>query len=382
MNKTKDAMNEQLAQAKILPLLVRLAIPGNGGPAGQCALQHRGPHVHRTYAGRWNPCVKRDWPDISHHEADFCLQLSAWYGRTPLASIALGEGNQKKAQKYLCNAITLLFTISVVMMAVCLVFLKPLLVLFGADAETLPYASQYLTIYLLGTVFVEFALGLNPFINTQGHTVVGTMSVVIGAVANIILDPILIYVLHMGVRGAAIATVTAQFISCVWIVHFLSSEKSGIRICVEDMKPDRQILVSTCALGISPCTFRINESIVVILLNRLLLTYGGDQANLHLASMATLNSASQVFFMPLLGIVTGAQPLLSYNYGAENYSRIPADHSLRADLKYGMRDFDVGSAGVFSGSRLRNVFEQSGTDPADQKDHADYVFYRSGSGFR
>lgn len=115
---------------------------------------------------------------------------------------------------------------------------------------------------------------------------------------------------------------TARFISCVWIVHFLSSEKSGIRICVEDMKPDRQILVSTCALGISPCTFRINESIVVILLNRLLLTYGGDQANLHLASMAILNSASQVFFMPLLGIVTGAQPLLSYNYGAENYSRI------------------------------------------------------------
>lgn len=125
---------------------------------------------------------------------------------------------------------------------------------------------------------------------------IGTMSVVIGAVVNIILDPILIYVFHMGVRGAAIATVTAQFISCIWIVHFLSSEKSGIRICLKDMRPDRQILLSTCALGVSPCTFRINESIVVILLNRLLLAYGGEQANLHLASMAILSSASQVFF--------------------------------------------------------------------------------------
>ena len=302
MNKTKDAMNEQLAQAKILPLLVRLAIPAAAAQLVNALYSI----VDRMYIGHMPgdgtlalSGIGLTFPITMLISAFSCLP---GMGGAPLASIALGEGNQKKAQKYLCNAITLLFTISVVMMAVCLVFLKPLLVLFGADAETLPYASQYLTIYLLGTVFVEFALGLNPFINTQGHTVVGTMSVVIGAVVNIILDPILIYVLHMGVRGAAIATVTAQFISCVWIVHFLSSEKSGIRICVEDMKPDRQILVSTCALGISPCTFRINESIVVILLNRLLLTYGGDQANLHLASMAILRAQARCFSCRFLAL--------------------------------------------------------------------------------
>lgn len=322
MSNTKDAMNEQLGQAKILPLLVRLAIPATAAQLVNALYSI----VDRMYIGHMPgdgtlalSGIGLTFPITMLIAAFSCLP---GMGGAPLASIALGEGNQKKAQKYLCNAITLLLAISVVMMAVCLLFLEPLLVLFGADSETLPYASQYLTIYLFGTVFVEFALGLNPFINAQGHTVIGTMSVVIGAVVNIILDPILIYVFHMGVRGAAIATVTAQFISCIWIVHFLSSEKSGIRICLKDMRPERQILLSTCALGVSPCTFRINESIVVILLNRLLLAYGGEQANLHLASMAILSSASQVFFMPLLGIVTGAQPLLSYNYGAENYARI------------------------------------------------------------
>ena len=126
----------------------------------------------------------------------------------------------------------------------------------------------------------------------------------------------------MGVQGAAIATVTAQFVSCVWILHFLSSPRSSIRLCLADMRPDKDILWSTCALGISPCTFRVNESVVVILLNRLLLTYGGAQANLHLASMAILSSINQVLFMPLLGVVTGAQSLLSYNLGAKNYPRL------------------------------------------------------------
>ena len=186
----------------------------------------------------------------------------------------------------------------------------------------MPYAYDYLWTYLMGTVFVELALGLNPFINTQGFTVIGTISVAIGAVLNIILDPLFLYVLDMGIRGAAIATVISQFVSCVWILLFLTSKRSYIRLNWRDMRPDRQILLSTCALGVSPFTFRVNESLVMILLNRLIRVYGGVDANLHLASMTILNSISQIFFMPLLGIVSGAQPILSYNFGAHNYPRI------------------------------------------------------------
>ncbi|MDD6520187.1 MAG: MATE family efflux transporter [Oribacterium sp.] len=315
-------MNEELAAAKILPLLIRLTIPATAAQLVNALYSI----VDRMYIGHMPgdgtlalSAIGLTYPITMLVAALSCLP---GMGGAPLASIALGKGEVGRAQKYLCNALTMLLTISVIMTAGCLIFLKPLLILFGADHSTLPYASQYLTIYLLGTVFVELSLGLNPFINTQGYTFIGTMSVVIGAIINIVLDPILIYVLHMGVRGAAIATVTAQFVSCVWILHFLSSPRSSIRLCAEDMRPDKEILCTTCALGISPCTFRVNESVVVILLNRLLIIYGGAEANLHLASMAILSSISQVLFMPLIGIVTGAQPLLSYNLGAKNYPRL------------------------------------------------------------
>lgn len=318
----RNKMNEELAAAKILPLLIRLTIPATAAQLVNALYSI----VDRMYIGHMPgdgtlalSAIGLTYPITMLVAALSCLP---GMGGAPLASIALGKGEVGRAQKYLCNALTMLLTISVIMTAGCLIFLKPLLILFGADHSTLPYASQYLTIYLLGTVFVELSLGLNPFINTQGYTFIGTMSVVIGAIINIVLDPILIYVLHMGVRGAAIATVTAQFVSCVWILHFLSSPRSSIRLCAEDMRPDKEILCTTCALGISPCTFRVNESVVVILLNRLLIIYGGAEANLHLASMAILSSISQVLFMPLIGIVTGAQPLLSYNLGAKNYTRL------------------------------------------------------------
>ena len=315
-------MNEELAGAKILPLLIRLTIPATAAQLVNALYSI----VDRMYIGHMPgdgtlalSAIGLTYPITMLVAALSCLP---GMGGAPLASIALGKGEGGRAQKYLCNALTMLLAISVLMTAGCLIFLNPLLILFGADHSTLPYASQYLTIYLLGTVFVELALGLNPFINTQGYTFIGTMSVVIGAVINIVLDPILIYVLHMGVQGAAIATVTAQFVSCVWILCFLASPRSDIRLCIKDMRPDKKILSTTCALGISPCTFRINESVVVILLNRLLIIYGGADANLHLASMAILSSISQVLFMPLIGIVTGAQPLLSYNLGAQNYPRL------------------------------------------------------------
>jgi putative MATE family efflux protein len=164
--------------------------------------------------------------------------------------------------------------------------------------------------------------GLNSFINTQGFTGIGTVTIVIGAVLNIILDPVFIYTLNLGIAGAAIATVLSQMISAVWVLRFLCSAKSLLRLRLPDMKPQWEILRSTCALGVSPFTFRVNESIVVIIINRLLIQYGGALGDLHIASMAILSSVSQIFFMPLIGIITGAQPILSFNMGAKNYSRL------------------------------------------------------------
>lgn len=319
---SKQNINQQLAGAKVLPLLVKLSIPATVAQLVNALYSI----VDRMFIGHMADIgtialsgVGLTFPVTMLISAFSCLP---GMGGAPLASIAIGEGDFAKAQKYLCNAVTMLLTIAITLTTVCLVFLEPLLTLFGADTETLPYAYEYLQTYLLGTVFVELSLGLNAFINAQGFTGVGTMSVVIGAVLNLILDPLFLYVLDLGIRGAAIATVISQLVSCIWVMGFLRSKTSYIRINRKDMYPDWQIIRSTCALGVSPFTFRVNESLVMILLNRLLLIYGGVDANLHLAAMTIINSINQVFLMPLTGIVSGAQSLLSYNFGAKNYPRI------------------------------------------------------------
>ena len=327
----KSDITSQLAKGKILPLLIRLSIPATLAQLVNALYSI----VDRMYIGHMPGAgalalggVGLTFPMTMLMAAFSCLP---GLGGTPLAGIALGRGDKPKAQQYLNNAFTMLLVISLALTAVFLIFLEPLLLLFGADAQTLPYARDYLQIYLLGTLFVELALGLNPFINSQGFTAVGTMSVVIGAVLNIALDPLFIYTLGMGVRGAALATVIAQMVSCGWIFLFLTSKRSILRIRLKDMKIDLRIWKECCALGVSTFTFRVNESIVVVALNHLLLHYGGAEGNLHIASMAILSSVSQVFFMPLSGIVTGAQPLLSFNFGAQNYPRI------RQTIRYARR---------------------------------------------
>lgn len=319
---TKSSMNDQLAGAKLLPLLIRLTIPVTVAQLVNALYSI----VDRMYIGHIPGSgtmalsgVGITFPIIMMISAFSCIP---GMGGAPLASICMGRGDYKKAQSYLSNACTMLIVIGILIMAVCLAFLDPMLLAFGANEGTLPFAHDYLMIYLFGTVFVELAMGLNPFINAQGFTGIGTVTVVIGAVLNIILDPILIYAFDMGIAGAAAATVISQFVSAVWVIRFLCSEKSSLHIRRNDLKPDLSIIKSTCALGVSPFTFRINESIVVILLNRLLIRYGGSASDLHIASMAVLTSISQIFFMPLIGIITGAQPILSYNLGAKNYPRI------------------------------------------------------------
>lgn len=319
---SKSNMNDQLAGAKILPLLIRLTIPVTVAQLVNALYSI----VDRMYIGHipGNGTMALGGMGITF---PIIMMISAFscvpgMGGAPLASISMGRGDYKKAQAYLNNACIMLVFIGLLIMTACFAFLDPMLLAFGANEATLPFAHDYLTIYLMGTVFVELSMGLNPFINAQGFTGIGTVTVVIGAVLNIVLDPILIYVFDMGIAGAAAATVISQFISSVWVVCFLCSDKSSLHIRWRDLKPDFAIIKSTCALGVSPFTFRINESIVVILLNRLLIRYGGPASDLHIASMAILTSIGQIFFMPLIGIITGAQPILSYNLGAKNYPRI------------------------------------------------------------
>ena len=296
MNQTKNTnINEQLAHAKILPLLVRLTIPVTIAQLVNALYSI----VDRMYIGHMPGIgtqalsgIGLTFPIIMIIAAFSCLP---GMGGAPLASIAMGEGNIKKAQHYLNNAIFMLIFISLIITISCILMLKPMLLAFGANKTTLPYATSFLSIYLIGTIFVEIAMGLNPFINTQGFTKEGTITIVIGAVLNIILDPIFIYVLNLGIAGAAIATVISQMISAAWVIQFLCSKKSIIRLNLYDMKPDLEILRSTCTLGISPFTFRVNESIVVIILNRLLIQYGGALGDLHIAFTKYINKLEVSF---------------------------------------------------------------------------------------
>ena len=240
-------------------------------------------------------------------------------GGAPLAAIALGQKNRERAEKILGSSTSLLLFFSVLLMAFFFVFQTPLLYLFGASDNTIGYASTYISIYLVGTVFVELAVGLNTFISCQGHARTAMCSVLIGAVVNIGLDPVFIFVLHMGVSGAALATVLSQALSAAWVLQFLTSKKSGIRLSLRTMKPDFAILGSVMALGISPFIMSATESAITIVMNHGLQTYGSD---LYVGSMTILQSVLQLIFVPVNGFTNGVQPIISYNFGAGVRERV------------------------------------------------------------
>lgn len=240
-------------------------------------------------------------------------------GGAPLAAIALGQKNRERAEKILGSSTSLLLFFSVLLMAFFFVFQTPLLYLFGASDNTIGYASTYISIYLVGTVFVELAVGLNTFISCQGHARTAMCSVLIGAVVNIGLDPVFIFVLHMGVSGAALATVLSQALSAAWVLQFLTSKKSGIRLSLRTMKPDFAILGSVMALGISPFIMSATESAITIVMNHGLQTYGSD---LYVGSMTILQSVLQLIFVPVNGFTNGVQPIISYNFGAGQFDRV------------------------------------------------------------
>lgn len=240
-------------------------------------------------------------------------------GGAPLAAIALGQGDRKRAERILGNCVSMLLFFTVILMVFFFVFRKPLLYVFGASDNTIGYSSTYISIYLLGTVFVELAVGLNTFISAQGQARTAMFSVLIGAVVNIVLDPIFIFVFHMGVAGAAVATIISQALSAAWVLHFLCSEKSGIRLKKAGMKLDFSLIGQIMALGVSPFVMSATESAITIVMNHGLQVYGGD---LYVGSMTILQSVLQLVFVPISGFTNGVQPIISYNFGAGKFDRV------------------------------------------------------------
>ena len=240
-------------------------------------------------------------------------------GGAPLAAIALGQGDRKRAERILGNCVSMLLFFTVILMAFFFVFQKPLLYVFGASDNTIGYSSTYISIYLLGTVFVELAVGLNTLISAQGQARTAMFSVLIGAVVNIVLDPIFIFVFHMGVAGAAVATIISQALSAAWVLRFLCSEKSGIRLKKAGMKLDFSLIGQIMALGVSPFVMSATESAITIVMNHGLQVYGGD---LYVGSMTILQSVLQLVFVPISGFTNGVQPIISYNFGAGKFDRV------------------------------------------------------------
>lgn len=239
-------------------------------------------------------------------------------GGAPLAAIWLGKGDRVRAEKILGSGACLLGIFTVALMALFYLFQRPFLYMFGASDATIGYAMEYLSIYLVGTLFVELALGLNPFIISQGQSRIAMLSIVIGAAINIVLDPVFIFVFGWGVKGAAIATVLSQAVSAAWNVGFLMGKKSSLRLLGKRIRPDCHIMGQICALGISPFIMRSTESLISIVLNRQLQIYGGD---LYVGSLTIMQSVLQLFSAPLSGFTQGVQPIVSYNYGAGNFAR-------------------------------------------------------------
>lgn len=240
-------------------------------------------------------------------------------GGGPLTSILLGRRDEEGARRVLGNSITLLVLLGIAVPAICLAIKRPVLYLFGASNATYPYADTYITIYLLGSIAVMLTLGLNPFLNAQGFARMGMITVCIGAVCNIILDPILIFGLDMGVRGSAIATVISQTASAVWVLSFLFSKKNHVRIQARDLRLHGAVAAQIMGLGFATFVMNITEAAISAVFNASLKRFGGD---MYVTVMTVATSVSQILFMPLNGFAQGAQPVTGYNYGAGEYGRV------------------------------------------------------------
>ena len=247
----------------------------------------------------------------------FCNLFAS--GGAPLCSIARGAGKHERAEKLMNTTFTMLIITALVLMAAGYLFKKPVLYLFGASDATYAYANDYLTIYLAGTMFSMISTGMNGFINAQGFARMGMMTIIIGAVLNVILDPIFIFALDLGVQGAAIATVISQIVSCLWVLHFLTSKKAILTIKREYLKPEGKLLGEIVTLGVPGFIMAGTNCLVQVACNATLKIYGGD---MYIGVMTIINSVRELFGLPVTGLTHGAQPVIGFNYGAREYKRV------------------------------------------------------------
>ena len=287
----------------------------------------------------------------------------AAYGGAPRASIYMGQGDHDSAEKTLGNCFAVQFIISVLLTAALLLWNRDFLMAFGASDKTIGYGVEYMNIYAIGTIFVQMTLGMNAFITAQGFARTGMFSVLIGAVANIVLDPIFIFGFNMGVAGAAWATIISQAMSCAWVLLFLCGKKTHLRLRVKYMRLSRKIVLPSLALGLSSFIMQASESIISICFNSSLQSYGGDIA---VGAMTILTSVMQFAMLPLQGLGQGAQPIISYNYGARNPERVKATFKLllKSSLVYStllwalVMLFPQAFAAMFTSSETLMAFTQ------------------------
>lgn len=318
MDKKQDISN-QLATAPIWSLIIKLSIPAILAQVVNLLYNV----VDRIYIGHMEDIGTKALTGVGLCVPIITL-ISAFtmlvaQGGAPRAAIQMGKGDIKKAEKILGNCFVLLLAFSVVLTVLFSVFGERLLMLFGASEETIVYAFPYMQIYVAGSIFVMLSLGLNMFITTQGFTKISMATVLIGAICNIILDPIFIFGFKMGVRGAAFATIISQAVSAIWVLSFLLGKKTKLKIRKENLMPSAKILAPVFALGISPFIMNATEAVINISFNSSLQKYGGDIA---VGAMTICTTIFQMVWVPAQGIGQGAQPIISYNYGAKNADRV------------------------------------------------------------
>ncbi len=309
---------ERLGSEKMLPLVFRMALPGVAAQLINLLYSI----IDRIYIGHIPNIGTIALAGVGVTSATIIF-ISAFssivgVGGAPLASIALGKGDRKRAKEILGNGFVLLILFSIVTAVVTYLFMEPILLFTGASENTLTYACDYLSIYLMGTVFVQIATGLNSFISAQGRPAIAMWAVVIGALLNIILDPLFIFVFDMGVKGAALATVISQAASASWILAFLFSQKASLKLEKSYMKIQKGVVWSILALGFSPFIMASTEALVGFVLNGSLKHYG----DIHIGAMAVIQSALLFTSVPLTGFAQGFVPIVSYNYGHGNVDRV------------------------------------------------------------
>lgn len=312
-------INQEMGTASVKKMLVRLAVPAMVGQVINLLYNV----VDRIYIGHIPEIGGAALTGVGLFTPILMLitafAMLAGAGGAPRAAIAMGKKEFDRAEKIVGNCFTVLMILAVVLTAVFYVTAPTLLRWFGASDATLPYAVEYGRIYILGSVFVLAVMGMNPFITTQGFAKISMLTTVIGAVINIVLDPIFIFVLDMGVSGAALATVLSQAVSAVWVIRFLSGKRSTLRLRKENLKLEPRVILPCLALGASSFVMVSTESLLSISFTSSLSRYGGDLA---VGAMTVLTSINQLVTMPLQGICQGGQPLISYNYGAKKYDRV------------------------------------------------------------